>query len=879
VSEAGGDRADLLALLERYRGSSRAVWRTGTWRRRGWPARRIASEADRVAAALADAGLEPGDRVALFTGDGPLWHAGFFGALRAGAVVVPLDDVTAPEILRERAGELELRGVCRDPDVPRIDLDLATVEIDWRGGIEGTTPPPLPEDDPGRIAEVVLTSGTTGVPSAVPVSHANVRAVLDALEQGVTPYRMALRALPRLRLAVALPLSHLYGQVMGVFVPALLDAHVSLLPVMPAPELARRLREEHATVLATVPRTLALLESWLRSEGEALWGREGLERRLDRSPRLPWWYRPVAFLPLRRRLGPSLVAVVSGGAALDPDVERFWRALGYVVVQGYGLTETAPLVTLDHPFDTAPGSLGRPLPGVEVRIARDGEILVRGPNVAPGGSGVDEEGWLHTGDLGRFDEEGRLRFRGRRGERIVTPAGENVDLESIAGRLRGRSSVRDAIALERPWGEPGAVVAVLLLSGGADPETIVGETNESLPDAARIRAWRVWPEHDFPRTRTGKPRRARIEAWLADHAPEDSSVEGGAARPITGAEGIARLVAEIAGVPPDEIGDHVRLADVLGSLDRVDLATRLETTTGVALDPASIAGERTIGELARIVGETDRPDTAAWPHERPEPAPATAAPRQVEAAPSSVPARPPGSARPPPEARWRARWPVRIGRHVLREAILRPAWRSLFDHRVAGLENLREAEPPFLLAANHLSILDPGIVLFGLPARLRARFAVAAMWEHFPGRPTGWFQYSLGVLGLDLVPLVKSGDWRPTLRIAGRVADRGGCLLIFPEGERSTSGELLPFRQGAGVMARELHLPIVPCGIAGTRAVLPAGARWARGCWWGRAPVSVRFGAPLEVPGPEDDPAAVVAGIRREIEGLAASAREDTGRW
>lgn len=879
MSEAGGDRADLLALLERHRGSTRSVWRTERWRRRGWPARRIASEADRVAAALADTGIEPGDRVALFVGDGPLWHAGFFGALRAGAVVVPLDEATGPEVLRERAAELELRGVCRGPEVPRLDLDLATVEIDWRGETPGATPTPLPDDDPGRIAEVVLTSGTTGVPSAVPVSHANVRAVLDALEQGVAPYRTALRVLPRLRLAVALPLSHLYGQVMGAFVPALLDAHVSLLATMPAPELARRLREERATILATVPRTLALLASWLRSEGEALWGPEGLERRLDRALRLPWWYRPIAFLRLRHRLGPSLVAVVSGGAALDPEVETFWRALGYVVVQGYGLTETAPLVTLDHPFDTAPGSLGRPLPGVEVRIARDGEILVRGPNVAPSGSAVDEEGWLHTGDLGRFDDEGRLRFRGRKGERIVTPAGENVDLEPIAGRLRGRNGVRDAIVLERPWGEPGAVAAVFLLSGDVDPATIVSETNEGLPDAARIRAWRVWPEHDFPRTRTGKPRRAEIEAWLANRASEGPSVEAETTRPITGVEGIARLVAEIARIPPGEIDDDVSLADILGSLDRVDLATRLETTTGVALDPASIAGERTIGELARIVGEAGRSDTSARPPERPELAPTTAAPREVEAAPSPGPERPPGPARPPPEARWRTRWPVRIGRHVLREGILRPAWRSLFDHRVAGLENLRGVEPPFLLAANHLSILDPGIVLFGLPARLRARFAVAAMWEHFSGRPAGRFQYSLGVFGLDLVPLVQSGDWRPTLRIAGRVADRGGCLLIFPEGERSTDGELLPFRQGAGVMARELHLPVVPCGIAGTRAALPAGARWTRGCWWGRAPVSVRFGAPFDVPGPGDDPAAVVDGIRRAIEGLAASAREDAGRW
>lgn len=867
-----GRRADLLSIPFLDPRARRHVRRAERWRSRAWTAARVADRAAEVAAGLIAAGVQPGDRVALWLADGPLWQAGFFGALRAGAVAVPLDAALEPERARTLAIELDVAAWVTEREMPPLELDAPRLELAWNGagGAAAGPIPSLPPDDPERTAEIVLTSGTSGVPRAVPVTHANLRAVLDALAAAIDEHRRALRWLPRPTIAAALPLSHLYGQLMGVFVPAQLDAHVVFVPPMAAPDLARRLAEERAWVLAAVPRTLALLGRWLEAEGEALWGPEGMARRLEATRGRPWPRRWLTFARLRMRLGPRLIAVVSGGASLDPRVEALWRALGVVVLQGYGLTETAPLVALDHPLDPHPGTLGRPLPGVEVRLAADGEILVRGPNVVEarlGGPATDAEGWLHTGDLGRLDDDGRLSFIGRKGDRIVTAAGVNVDLEPVAQRLRSQPGVLEAVALERPWGEPGSVAAVLVLRPGTDGDAAVREANRELPDAARVRAWRPWPEPDLPRTRTGKPRRAEIAAWLEGRTPSETA----AARdeeddPSFGS--LARLVAPIAGMPAARLRPDDRLGDLLGSLDRVELATRLEAAWGEAREADVFDPERTLGEVARDLG---RPSGSG-----PQPA-AAAAESFEEGAPAA--GRPTAIA-PVPEARWRHDPAVHAARRVFQEAFLGPLWRSCIAMDVAGLEHLEDLAPPFLIAPNHLSVLDPGAVLFALPPRLRGRFAATAMWEHFARRPwLGPPQHALAVFGLNLVPLVQIGDWRPTLRIAGRVADRGGCPLIYPEGERSLDGRLLPLRPGIAVMARELHLPILPVGEAGLLAVMPKGAQWPRRIWLRRAPVAVRFGAPFPAPGPADDLEALVAALAARLDGLREAAGVAAGRF
>lgn len=893
------ERADLLGWLTLYEESAGIeVGRADPWRSRRWTGAAIVREANRVAAELAAFGIRPGDRIALYVGDGPLWVAAFLGTLRAGAVAVPLDLTFDPGFLRETVVDLEVSGWCTERELPDLGLELPRVELSWapvqESGPGDTTQPPWPEDDPDRLAQIVLTSGTRGAPKAVPVSHRNLRSVLDALAAGIDEYRWAIRLAPRITIGVSLPLSHLYGQVLGVFVPPLLSARATMISPMPGSDLARVIRSEKVWVLATVPRTLEMMGAFLRNRGETLWGRAETDRQLESVSHLSWIRRWAHFLRLRRPLGTRLVAVVSGGAALDRGVEDLWRTLGFIVVQGYGLTETAPLVTLNHPFDSKPGSLGRPLPGVEVRIGAGGEILVRGANVARnlrGDRPVDSKGWLHTGDLGHMDASGRLYFGGRVGERIVTPAGVNIDPGPIASRLREKETVLDAIVMERPWGERGVLCAVVVGKPGTDPTDDVRATNLDLQDAARIRDWRTWPEPDFPRTRTGKARRPEIEAWLESQAPTEARVteareeHPGADRARAPLETIVRHVADLAGIDPSTIEPSTRLDDVLGSLDRIELATRLEMIHGIGAAPQVFSGETRLIEVAGSLTESPAERTIPRPRAL-STRPAPRAERAVRESPRRFPGPTPGEAFPddstgrsPPEARGRSWPPTRLARTILRELVLRPAWHAIFDQRVEGLAHLHRVTPPFLLACNHLSIFDPGPVLFALPRHLRSRFATTAMWEHFARRRTGRIEYLAGILGLDLIPLVQTGDWRPTLRIAGRVVDRGGCPLIFPEGARSSSGELGEFRPGVAVMARELHLPIVPCAAAGLLAVLPIGARWPRNCWFQRARVAIHFGEALPPPQPEDDPVFIVERLRSRIEDLLTGSREVAGRF
>jgi 1-acyl-sn-glycerol-3-phosphate acyltransferase len=280
-------------------------------------------------------------------------------------------------------------------------------------------------------------------------------------------------------------------------------------------------------------------------------------------------------------------------------------------------------------------------------------------------------------------------------------------------------------------------------------------------------------------------------------------------------------------------------------------------TYGVPLPPEAAAPERRIAELvadlsARAAGGVSSPGEA----------------------PSSE-----ATARVVPEARWRGWVPVRAFRFALAQGALRPAWRSLVDLDAAGADRVATIDPPFLLASNHLSILDPGAILFALPPRLSSRVATTAMWEHFERTRAGRIQYALAVAGLDLIPLLQTGDWRPTLRIAGAIADRGGCPLVFPEGERSTDGGMLPFSRGVAILARDLHLPVVPCGIAGLLAVLPKGTRWPRSVWRRRATVAVRFGDPLPAPRSGEDPRPFVEEVRARIATVRLEAQRAAGRF
>ena len=820
-----------------------------------------------------------------------MWAAALFAVLRAGATAVPIDVAHAPELVSRLASGLDLAAWIGDTElpVPELDAKIVRLEAGWRPLQGPRDMPPFPPDDPGREAQIVLTSGTTGTPQSVAIRHENLRAVLDTLEGEIAAYRWPIRLAPRLRLAVSLPLSHLYGQFMGVLLPVALGADVAMIDTMSAAELAGALRQERAWALVSVPHTLSSLLHYLLDEERRAVGDAELRRKLEQAATLSWPRRWLLFARLRRRLGRRMVAVISGGASLDPEVERLWRLLGYAVVQGYGLTEAAPLVTLNHPLRSRPGSVGKPLSGVEVRLAADGEILVRGPNVATpsaGGPQIDTDGWLHTGDFGEELEDGSIGFRGRGSDRIVTAAGVNVDPAEVSAALRAGERILDAFVVEQPWGERGTLCAVLVVYPGADVDALVRETNRSLAGAARLRAWFVWPRGDLPRTPTGKVRRDEVMAWLKRQAPDaGGDMQASGTRDATPVE---KVVAAIGGtaapaIAPRDESDRLPadapIGELLSSLERVELAARLEQLYGARIDERLFAGEQTIDELAASLlhraTKRMQKEKSAGSHREPRGArreerrilqPARRTDREKTTPPSAT-------QRSPDPAHWRYWHAVRMARWVMRECVVHPLARYFVRIEADIDPDARQLDGPFLLAANHTSPMDP-VVQFALPARTRARLAPAARWNFFANHRIGRRLYLWCVLGLNVFPLVQDGDWRPTLRIGGELADRGHSILIYPEGEMSKDQQIQPFKQGVAVMARDLHLPIVPCATAGLERVVPPGSRRARRREsWRRPVMAVCIGEPMPAPRPGDDLDATVAELERRVRTLHERAR------
>ncbi|HYS77677.1 MAG TPA: 1-acyl-sn-glycerol-3-phosphate acyltransferase, partial [Candidatus Dormibacteraeota bacterium] len=381
--------------------------------------------------------------------------------------------------------------------------------------------------------------------------------------------------------------------------------------------------------------------------------------------------------------------------------------------------------------------------------------------------------------------------------------------------------------------------------------------NERLLPKQRVRGHMVWPGEDFPRGPTGKVRKGLVrERALALER------EGAAA---TGASGVRRLLASLARVRPNALLDTTRLADGLGfaSLDLVELAAAFEEEFGVPLAEERL-GETTVGDLERLVR------AAASGGESPLAAPRPPAPGGPETGGSAAGRRHGaararrGSLRMP---RWAGRLSVRLARRVLEETVLVPFVRLHARPAIAGLEHLREAEPPYLFVCNHRSFLDTGVFKAGLPRPVRGRIAPGMTTRYhrvFFGEAGGgaarylkeWAQVRLVEFFFNAWPLPETAGFRRSLAYAGELMDRGQSLLIFPEGRHVMPPVIDPFRQGVGIFARELRAPVIPACIEGTDFILPNGRYWPR---LGRA--RLVLGPPLWI-----DPEAGAAETTRQIE-------------
>lgn len=487
--------------------------------RQCWTYRDLWETAQRVAAHLRAEGIERGDRVVLWGENRPEWVAAFYGCLLAGVIVVPFDvrahegflrrieEQTQPRLLFAGRSQLATAGPGHPPAQPLEDLRAL---VQFR--VPVSLPPPAPDD----IVELLYTSGTTGDPKGVILRHRNIIANLRSIDQVVAVQ-------PTWRLLSILPLSHVFEQTVGLNMVLRAGASVVYVETLQPRLLFQAMAEEQITAVACVPQVLQLFLRGIEQEVR----RQGKERawRLlhTLAPFLPFPLRRLLFRQVHRRLGGRFEFFACGGAYLDPALAQRWENMGIKVVQGYGMTEAAPIVSLNSLAERNLRSVGRVAPGVEVRIAPDGEILVRGENVFSGywqneaatAAAFTPDGWYRTGDLGELDRAGWLYFRGRKKNLIVLPNGLNVYPEDVENALTQTGLVLDAVVcgLDRPDGGV-EIHAVLLMEDPAQASAAVRAANRLLSPHQAIRSYSVWPEKDFPRTHTLKVKRAEVLAWL-----------------------------------------------------------------------------------------------------------------------------------------------------------------------------------------------------------------------------------------------------------------------------------------------------------------------------------------------------------------------------
>jgi long-chain acyl-CoA synthetase len=855
----------LVDLLDSFpgRGTSPAIeaYEKGGLRKLSYA--ELADRIDNIAAGLQARGIGVGHRVGLWAPNSPEWIAAYFAVIRSGATAVPFDhQATAPSLeaalahaeptllITTSARRAELEG--RSPP-----SGLTYVVIDGEGSdtldpraepAAGCTPVAVEAD---AVASLLFTSGTTGTPKAVPLTHTNLTANLNAL-------RAAELIGPHDRLLLPLPLHHTYPFTVGLLTPLATGATVILPAGITGPEIVRACADGGATALLAVPRLCAaLLDSVFagaKARGAAAFALFGYLLALSRALRRVTGIRvgKILFRELHRRLGPALELIGCGGAKLPTDLARDLEALGWIVLTGYGLTETSPVLTFNSRARPRVDSEGQPLAGVEVRIAdagadTPGEILARGPSVFAGywhneaatRQAFTADGWFRTGDLGRLDDHGFLYVVGRSKELIVLADGKKMFPETVEKAYAACPLIKEIGIFERD-GKLAALVVPdedAIRERGALRELAwlreeLEDLASHLPPYQRLSAYRV-TRTALPRTQLGKLKRHLLAAQFdaATH-PEPAARDGasrGEDRGLLESPRGAALWQWLSERYPDreltpDTSPQLDLA--IDSLEWVTMTAEIERRFDVALDAETLSRILTLRDLVDAV--------------------VTASPQSPHAGtPAAASFRPPG--------------PLLSALGAVVLWLIRMLVRILWRTRALGADQLPDG--PLLITPNHTSYLDPLVVMAALPwRRLRRTY-----WAGWAGVMHSSPLRRLVSRMTQVFPVDADRDLGAAVATARELLGRGHSVVWFPEGRRSPSGELGRFQSGAGLVLKESATPALPTAIRGTFAAWPKHRRLPR-----PTRIEVSFGAPLLFRA-DDSAGDISAALERAVRTLLAS--------
>jgi long-chain acyl-CoA synthetase len=700
-------------------------------------------------------GIRKSDRVLIWAENRLEWLAVFWACVARGVQAVPADFRFSAELV-ERI-RIESR--------PKLIVDNALLDAieNWPAVHSFTYSDVSPDD----VVEIVYTSGTTGEPKGVIHRHRNICSNLLPFRTEIEKYKKWARLFQPIRILNLLPLSHMFGQSQGLFIPMFLEGAVVFTNEIHPARIIDFVKRNRISVIVSVPRILENLKNEVERKGTMAPPPHSLG-----ALRRIWRYRRI-----HRRFGWKFWAFVAGGARVDPTLEEFWKQRGFAVIQGYGLTEASLVIAVNHPFDARTGSVGKVVAGQDVMIATDGEILVRGESVTS-----TNGGWLHTGDIGEIDAEGRLYFRGRKKDMIVTPEGLNVYPEDIEAVLNQFPEIRESAIV----GTDHAHAALILNNPSADVGAIVREANERLESHQRIRDWTIWPQDEFPRTAsTMKLQRREIARQLHSRPTERGSNE------------LPELSA-------------------LSSLERVELLSELENKYQVELDEDSFSklkSRRDLEEWLRRpeIAEPEAP-LSEWARSLPLHWFRTAFQHAVA---------------------------MPLYRHYLRLTVAGlENLNELKPPVIFAPNHTSHLDVPTIYMAlphewhQHLApaMMKDHFRAYFEPQGRSAKEIVTAAVAYF---------LACSIYNAYPLPQQMSGT-RRALTYTGDLINRGYCPIVFPEGLRTMDGKLQKFRPGIGMMAVRLGVPVVPMRLSGLYEVYSPHDSWPR-----PGPVRVSVGKPM----------------------------------
>lgn len=722
--------------------------------------------------------IKKGDKLIIWGYNCPEWAIVFLAAATKGIIVVPIDHMALPEHVKRIQGIVSAKLIAHSEYKLPQGMHAHKLILEHLDKlIEGIPPADLGSYniDETDTLEIVFTSGTTGNPKGVILSHKNIMSNIAAIKKcvKVTSDQIFLSLLP---------LSHLLEQTPGLLAPLSASCAIVYVRGLRPSLIFKALAEEKVTNIVAVPRLLKLFADGIMREAEEK-KMSGLFKKLAQL-KLPQGIKKKLFWPVHRKFGKNFTYFIVGGAPFLPELEQFWDSIGFTVVQGYGLTECAPVLTCNTPISRKLGSVGQTLPGVELMFRKDGEIFARGENISPGyyedkakTKEAFSDGWFKTGDVGFADKEGYVFLKGRKKDMIVTSGGENVYPEDIEQVLLEDRNVKDACVVGIPTRQGERVHAELLLKIKTNLRYIIEKSNARLNPAQQIMSFSLWRAPDFPRTTTLKIKKHLVlEAVLNRKKPQGEALQQPQSRLhglLSRIEGISKAAIK----PEAKLGIDLKLT----SVNRVELVSIVEQEFNLDVNEEDITGETKVSELESMIEKREKVEK-----------------RRIFRT-------------------WLLWLPVRAARTVYNLLVTDNLIRIFCWRKVTGAENLKGLNEPAIFISNHVGYFDAPNVLMSLPLRIRGKIAIAAWQEYFDipkekilKKILYQFYYEYASIFVNIFPFPKQKGFKRNIEYAGELLDKGWNILFFPEGEHSKTGKLQPFRAGIGWLAKEMRCPIVP---------------------------------------------------------------------